>query len=103
MYCIYFDLLKTVRRDDLDESVRLLRELDTRLDVGLPSFYSRWGALPELTAARYLDYVNIDPTTPVTFKTLSGTRFTRSAGMQTTHSLYLIVLSLRLQRRSARC
>ena len=75
VYCIYFDLLKAVRRDDLDESVRLLREFDTRLDVGLPSFYSRWGALPELTAARYLAYVNIDPTTPVAFKTLSLTRF----------------------------
>ena len=77
VYCIYFDLLKAVRRDDLDESVRLLREFDTRLDVGLPSFYSRWGALPESTAARYLAYVNIDPTTPVAFKTLSSTRIRR--------------------------
>ena len=75
VYCIYFDLLKAVRRDDLDESVGLLRELDARLDVGLPSFYSRWGALPDSTAARYLAYVNIDPTTPVAFKTLSCAEF----------------------------
>ena len=63
LYCIYFDLLRAVRRDDLDASVQLLGEMDARLDAPLPSFYSRWGALPEPTARRYYTYVNVDPTT----------------------------------------
>jgi HEXXH motif-containing protein len=54
VYCIYFDLLQTVRRDDLDACVRLLGEMDTRLDAPLPSFYARWGRLPESAARRYL-------------------------------------------------
>jgi hypothetical protein len=63
LYCIYFDLLQAVRRDDLDACARLLSEMDTRLNGPLPSFYSRWGALSESTARRYLNYVNVDPTT----------------------------------------
>jgi hypothetical protein len=75
VYCIYFDLLQAVRRDDLDTSARLLGEMDTRMDAPLPSFYSRWGALPESTARRYLTYVNVDPTTQINFKTLSASKF----------------------------
>ena len=75
LYCIYFDLLQAVRRDDLDASARLLGEMDTRIDAPLPSFYSRWGALPESTARRYLTYVNVDPTTRVNFKALSSSEF----------------------------
>ena len=51
LYCIYFDLLQAVRRDDLDASARLLGEMDTRMDAPLPSFYSRWGALPEVNGS----------------------------------------------------
>ena len=75
LYCIYFDLLQAVRRDDLDASARLLGEMDTRMDAPLPSFYSRWGALPKSTARRYLTYVNVDPTTQVNFKALSFSEF----------------------------
>ena len=75
LYCIYFDLLQAVRRDDLDASARLLAEMDTRMEAPLPSFYSRWGALPESTARRYLTYVNVDPTTQVKFKALSFSEF----------------------------
>jgi hypothetical protein len=75
VYCIYFDLLQAVRRDDLDTSARLLGEMDTRMDAPLPSFYSRWGALPESTTRRYLTYVNADPTTKVKFNTLSSSEF----------------------------
>ena len=63
MYCIYFDLMHAVRRDDLDACARLLAEMEFGLDAPLPSFYSRWGALPESTTRRYLTYVNVDPTT----------------------------------------
>jgi hypothetical protein len=75
LYCIYFDLLQAVRRDDLDASARLLSEMDTRMDAPLPSFYSRWGALPESTSRRYLTYVNADPTTKVNFNALSSSEF----------------------------
>jgi len=75
LFCIYFDLLQAVRRDDLDACARLLGEMDTRIDAPLPSFYSRWGALPESTARRYLAYVNVDPTTQVNFKALSSSEF----------------------------
>jgi HEXXH motif-containing protein len=75
VYCIYFDLLQAVRRDDLDISARLLSEMDTRMDAPLPSFYARWGALPETTARRYLTYVNVDPTTQINFKPLSASKF----------------------------
>jgi hypothetical protein len=75
VYCIYFDLLQAVRRDDLDTSARLLGEMDTGMDAPLPSFYSRWGALPESTARRYLTYVNVDPTTQINFKALSASKF----------------------------
>src|SRR6476646_2934305 len=33
LYCIYFDLLQAVRRDDVDTSARLLGEMDARLDA----------------------------------------------------------------------
>jgi len=75
VYCIYFDLLKAVRRDDLDISARLLGEINSRLDEPLPSFYSRWGALTESTARRYLTYVNVDRTTQINFKALSAAKF----------------------------
>jgi hypothetical protein len=75
LYCIYFDLLQAVRRDDLDACARLLAEMESRLDAPLPSFYRRWGALPESTAHRYLTYVNVDPTTQINFKTLSASEF----------------------------
>src|SRR5207247_2677409 len=75
LYCVYFDLLQAARRDDLDASARLLREMDTRMDAPLPSFYSRWGALPESTARRYLTYVNVDPTTQINFKAVSSSDF----------------------------
>jgi hypothetical protein len=75
LYCVYFDLLQAVRHDDLDASARLLREMDIRMDAPLPSFYSRWGALPESTARRYLAYVNVDPTTQINFKALSSSDF----------------------------
>jgi len=75
LYCIYFDLLQAVRRDDLDACARLLGEMDTRMDAPLPSFYRRWGGLPESTARRYLAYVNIDSTTQVNFKALSSSEF----------------------------
>src|SRR6476620_7002481 len=39
LYCIYYDLLKAVRRDDLEACARLLDEMDTRMDAPLPSFY----------------------------------------------------------------
>jgi hypothetical protein len=76
LYCIYFDLLQAVRRDDLDSCARLLAEMDSRLDAPLPSFYSRWGALPESTARRYLSYVSgVDPTTKINFRELSASKF----------------------------
>jgi HEXXH motif-containing protein len=75
IYCIYFDLLQAARRDDLDASARFLREMDSRIDAPLPSFYRRWGALPESTARRYLTYLNVDPTTQVNFNTLSLSKF----------------------------
>ena len=75
LYCIYFDLLQSVRRDDLDASARLLREMDASMDAPPPSFYRRWGAVPESTASRYLTYLNIDPTTPINFKPLSAFGF----------------------------
>ena len=75
LYCIYFDLLQAVRHDNLDACARLLGEMDTRMDAALPSFYSRWGTLPESTARRYLTYLNVDPTTLVNFKTLSFSKF----------------------------
>ncbi len=75
LYCIYFDLLQAVRRDDLDACARLLAEMQPRLDAALPSFYSRWGALPESTARRYLTYLNVDPTTQINFKALSASGF----------------------------
>jgi hypothetical protein len=75
LYCIYFDLLKAVRRDDIDASKQLLDEMVARIDAPLPPFYSRWGALPESTARRYFTYVNVDPTTPVKFKVLSPYKF----------------------------
>jgi hypothetical protein len=75
LYCIYFDLLQAVRRDDLDACALLLAEMASRLDAPLPSFYSRWGALPESTARRYLSYVNVDPTTQINFKELSASEF----------------------------
>ena len=77
LYCIYFDLLQAVRRDDLDACARLLSEMDTRIDAPLPSFYSRWGALPESTSRRYLTYVNVDPTTKVNFNALSSSEFNK--------------------------
>ena len=75
IYCIYFDLLQAVRRDNLDDSLRLLHEMDTRMDAPLPSFYSRWGALPESTAHRYLTYVNADPSTKFGFGVTLHLRF----------------------------
>jgi hypothetical protein len=75
LYCIYFDLLQAVRQDDLDACARLLAEMNIRLGAPLPSFYSRWGALPESTARRYLSYVNVDPTTQINFKELSASKF----------------------------
>ena len=75
LYCIYFDLLHAVRLDDLNVSARLLAEMESRLNAPLPSFYSRWGALPESTARRYLSYVNVDPTTQINFKALSASKF----------------------------
>ena len=75
LYCIYFDLLHAVRRDDLDACARLLAEMESRLDAPLPSFYCRWGALPESTTRRYLTYVNVDPTTQINFKALSTSKF----------------------------
>jgi hypothetical protein len=75
LYCIYFDLLQAVRRDDLDACARLLAEMASRVDAPLPSFYSRWGALPESTTRRYLSYVNVDPTTQINFKELSASKF----------------------------
>ena len=35
LYCIYFDLLQAVRRDDLDACARLLSEMETRMDATL--------------------------------------------------------------------
>ena len=75
VYCIYFDLLQAVRRDDLDACTRLLGEMDISLGASLASFYRHWGALPESTARRYLAYVNVDPTTKVDFKALSSSQF----------------------------
>ena len=75
LYCIYFDLLQAVRRDDLGACTRLLAEMESRLDAPLPSFYSRWGAVPESTARRYLSYVNIDPTTHINFGELTTSQF----------------------------
>jgi HEXXH motif-containing protein len=75
LYCIYFDLLQAVRRDDLDACALLLAEMASRVDTPPPSFYSRWGALPEATARRYLAYVNVDPTTHINFKELSASKF----------------------------
>ena len=75
VYCIYFDLLRSVRRDDLDDSVRLLREMDSRADAPMPTFYRRWGTLPDSTARRYMNYVNVDPTTKVNFKALPTSDF----------------------------
>jgi HEXXH motif-containing protein len=75
LYCIYFDLLQAVRRDDLDACARLFSEMDTRIDAPLPSFYSRWGALAESTARRYLNYVNVDPTTQINFQALPSSQF----------------------------
>jgi hypothetical protein len=75
LYCIYFDLLQAVRCDDLDTSARLLGEMDSRLDKPPTSFYSRWGALRDSTARRYLTYVNVDPTTQINFKALSASKF----------------------------
>jgi HEXXH motif-containing protein len=75
LYCIYFDLLKAVRRDDLDACAQLLDEIVTRISAPQPPFYSRWGALPESTARRYFAYVNVDPTTEVKFKVLSPYKF----------------------------
>jgi HEXXH motif-containing protein len=74
-YCIYFDLLRAVRSDDVNESLQLLREMETRLEAPLPLFYGRWGALPESTARRYLQYVNVDPSTQVAFEDLSSFDF----------------------------
>ena len=75
LYCVYFDLLQAVRRDDLDACARLLAEMESRLDAPLPSFYRRWGALPESTARRYLTYMNVDPTSQINFKALSASEF----------------------------
>ncbi len=75
IYCIYFDLLQAISRDDLDESLRLLREMDIRIEAPLLSLYSRWGALPASTAHRYLTYVNVDPETNVNFKALDSRDF----------------------------
>jgi hypothetical protein len=75
LYCIYFDLLQAVRRNDLDACARLLAEMASRLDAPLPSFYSRWGTLSESTARRYLTYVNVDPTQQINFKALSASKF----------------------------
>ena len=75
LYCIYFDLLKAVRLDDLVVCAQLLREMDSRLDTPLPSFYTRWGAQSGSTAGRYLNYVNVDPTTKVKFNALSPSAF----------------------------
>src|SRR4029077_5417840 len=75
LFFIYFDLLKAVRRDDLEACARLLGEMDTRMDAPLPSFYGRWGGLPESTARRYLAYVNVDPTSQVKFQALSSSEF----------------------------
>src|SRR6185437_4296537 len=65
LYCIYFDLLQAVRRDDLHACEPLLLKMDAFLNAALPPFYRQWGALPESTARRYLAYVNVDPTTKV--------------------------------------
>ena len=78
VYCIYFDLLQAVRRDDLDACERLLVEMDAFLNAALPAFYRQWGALPESTARRYLAYVNVDPTTKVDFKALTSSQFNRA-------------------------
>ena len=75
LYCIYFDLLKAVRRDDLDACARLLSEMDTRIDAPLPPFYGRWGGLLESTARRYLTYLNVDPTSRINFKALPSSEF----------------------------
>jgi hypothetical protein len=75
LYCIYFDLLQAVRRDDLDACAPLLDEMAYRLDAPLPSFYSRWGALPKSTARRYSTYVNVDPTTQINFNAPSASKF----------------------------
>jgi hypothetical protein len=75
LYCIYFDLLQAVRRDDLAACARLLAEMESRLDAPLPPFYSRWGALPESTTRRYLTYLNVDPTTLINFNALSASKF----------------------------
>src|SRR4029079_11601232 len=58
LYCIYFDLLQAVRRDDLDACERLLDEMDICQKGTRPRFYRHWGALPESTPRRYLGYVN---------------------------------------------
>jgi HEXXH motif-containing protein len=78
LYCIYFDLLQAVRRDDLDACERLLDEMDTFLKSTRPPFYRHWGALPESTARRYLGYVNVDPTTKVDFKAVSSSQFNQA-------------------------
>ena len=80
-YCIYFDLLQAVRRDDLHACETFLLEMDTFLNAELPPFFRQWGALPESTARRYLAYVNVDPTTKVDFKALSSSQFNQARSL----------------------
>ena len=75
MYCIYFDLLQAVRRDDLDTSARLLGEMDTGMDAPLPHSIADGSTAQRSTARRYLTYVNVDPTTQINFKALSASKF----------------------------
>jgi hypothetical protein len=102
LYCIYFDLLQAVRRDDLDACGQLLAEMNTRLDAPLPPFYSRWGALPESMARRYLSYVNVDPTTQINFRELSASKFdnTRRIADDAFAVLAHVVPELRAEIRS---
>ena len=103
VYCIYFDLLRAVRRDDLDACSRLLSEMDTHLNAPLASFYRRWGALPESTARRYITYVNVDPTTKVSFEALSSSKFNRVRRLADDAFGVLRALLLKSQQRFARC
>jgi hypothetical protein len=75
LYCIYFDLLQAVRRDDPEDCAQLLSEMALRIEESLPSFYGQWGTLPDSKARRCLAYVNVDPTTRVRFSALSLSSF----------------------------
>ena len=99
LYCIYFDLLQAVRHDNLDACARLLGEMDTRMDAALPSFYSRWGTLPESTARRYLTYLNVDPTTRSISKRSPSLNSRMRGGLLRMHSRFLSAPRRKLRRR----